>query len=79
MEREVISSVADPASEQAGLLCSFLGCDRRPFNPLLATLPKMIHAPASDHDADTWIAQFVRLAVAESRDKRRGAKRYSSA
>jgi AraC-like DNA-binding protein len=74
MEREVVSTVADNASEQAGLLCGFLGCDRRPFNPLLATLPKMIHAPAADHESDTWSAQFVRLAVAESRDKRPGGE-----
>jgi AraC-like DNA-binding protein len=74
MARQVVASVADTASEQTGLLCGFLGCDRRPFNPLLATLPKMIHAPASDHEADTWIAQFVRLAVDESRHKRPGGE-----
>jgi AraC-like DNA-binding protein len=62
------------ASEQASLLCGFLGCDRRPFNPLLAGLPRMIHAPASNGDADGWIEQFARVAASESRRKRPGGE-----
>ena len=31
----------------AGLVCGFLGCDARPFNPLLAALPRVIHLPAA--------------------------------
>src|SRR5262245_25512125 len=30
-------------AEGAKLICGFLGCDARPFNPLLAALPKVIH------------------------------------
>ena len=67
------------ASEQAlptdaSLLCGFLGCDRRPFNPLLATLPRMIHAPAADAGPDDWIVHFARIATTESRDKRLGGE-----
>jgi hypothetical protein len=29
-------------------VCGFLGCDRRPFNPLLAALPRRIHLRATD-------------------------------
>jgi AraC-like DNA-binding protein len=67
---------ADSQSVQTSLLCGFLGCDRRPFNPLLGTLPRMIHAPASDlpGDADDWIAHFARLAAAESERKRPGGE-----
>ena len=28
------------------LVCGFLGCDLRPFNPLVAALPRMLHLPA---------------------------------
>jgi AraC-like DNA-binding protein len=65
---------ADPT--QASVLCGFLGCDRRPFNPLLASLPRMIHVPAAELTADGegWVAQFARLAAAESRDKRPGGE-----
>ncbi len=31
------------ASEAAHLVCGFLGCDVRPYNPLLAALPRVIH------------------------------------
>jgi AraC-like DNA-binding protein len=29
----------------ATFVCGFLGCDRRPFNPLLSTLPRRLHLP----------------------------------
>jgi len=63
-------------SKQASLLCGFLGCDRRPFNPLLGTLPKMIHVPAAllDPGVDHWIVHFIRLAKAESTSKRPGGE-----
>jgi hypothetical protein len=43
IEQEVVSSVARMELAQACLLCGFLGCDRRPFNPQLAIL---LNAPA---------------------------------
>jgi AraC-like DNA-binding protein len=54
------------------LVCGFLGCDLRPFNPLIATLPRLLHLQArEDHG---WIAQFMRQAVAESRNKNPGGE-----
>jgi AraC-like DNA-binding protein len=73
MERCTAAVPADAQAGQTSLLCGFLGCDRRPFNPLLGTLPRMIHAPASDF-ADDWIAHFARLAAAESERKRPGGE-----
>ena len=32
------------------LLCGFLGCDERPYNPLLTALPAMIHLTAAGTD-----------------------------
>lgn len=58
-------------SEQARLVCGFLGCDARPFNPLLATLPKVMHLRA--RDGDDILRRLVELAVAESSVPRPGS------
>ena len=34
---------ADTESRVTEFVCGFLGCDRRPFNPLLSALPSVIH------------------------------------
>jgi AraC-like DNA-binding protein len=54
------------------LVCGFIGCDMRPFNPLIATLPRLLHLPAADGGA--WSEQVVRLAAAESSRKRPGSE-----
>lgn len=51
-------------------VCGFLGCDRRPFNPLLASLPRMMHVRGI---AGGWLAEFPRQAVAESQRARAGS------
>ena len=53
------------------LICGFLGCDARPFNPLLASLPRVIHLNERDGGA---IAAFVQVALAESRQRRPGGE-----
>jgi AraC-like DNA-binding protein len=59
--------------EHAQLICGFLACDVRPFNPLLATLPRVIHVPRPPDD-DGVITQFIRLALAESAARRAGGE-----
>jgi AraC-like DNA-binding protein len=54
------------------LVCGFIGCDVRPFNPLLATLPRLLHLPAQE--GGDWSAQFVQLAAAESQNRRPGSE-----
>jgi AraC-like DNA-binding protein len=54
------------------LVCGFLGCDMRPFNPLIATLPRLLHLKASD--SRDWVAQFMQMAVTESRNKLPGGE-----
>src|SRR4029450_2918671 len=59
-------------SYETTLVCGFLGCDVRPFNPLIATLPRLLHLRAGEnHD---WIAEFMRQAVTESQSKRPGGE-----
>ena len=52
------------------LVCGFLGCDLRPFNPLVAALPRILHLPGSR--AGTWVARVIDQAVAESNERRPG-------
>jgi AraC-like DNA-binding protein len=54
------------------LVCGFLGCDLRPFNPLIARLPHMLHLRAMPDQA--WIGHFMRHAVDESTAKRPGGE-----
>ena len=53
------------------LVCGFLGCDARPFNPLLGALPPIIRV---SERAGGVIGAFVQLAVAESRHPRIGSE-----
>lgn len=72
IDRPVIPDTRKAGS--AALLCGFLGCDRGPFNPLLSALPRMIHAPSSSLEADSWTAHLWKLATAESMEKRPGGE-----
>ncbi len=52
-------------------VCGFLGCDLRPFNPLVAALPRVLHLPAAR--AGAWVSHVIEQAVAESNNPRPGA------
>jgi AraC-like DNA-binding protein len=58
--------------DKAHFVCGFLGCDSRPFNPLLESLPRILHVHNPDADRNGWIAQFTRCAVMEAKEKRAG-------
>jgi AraC-like DNA-binding protein len=59
--------------ERARIICGFLGCDERPFNPLLAALPRTIHlARATNEGASGWLATLLNIAVRESGSARAG-------
>lgn len=60
--------------ERTMLVCGFLGCDARPFNPLIGSLPRLLIVRAKDDASDGWLAQFIRFAVSESSQKRPGGK-----
>jgi len=59
------------ADAGANFVCGFLGCDARPFNPLLAALPRVIHMSDRENGA---LSGLVRFAVAESREPRIGGE-----
>ena len=65
------TELPDPDAE-ALIVCGFLGCDLRPFNPLIAALPRLLHLHADDDNA--WIANFTQQAAAESHAQRPGGE-----
>ena len=42
--------------------CGFLGCDTRPFNPLLEALPRIVRAPVSEASW-RWVTRLLDAAV----------------
>jgi len=71
LELPVSISVGSGASESAGFVCGFLGCDARPFNPLLSALPHLFKV--SDQ-VDGPLSAYVRIALAESKKPRIGGE-----
>jgi AraC-like DNA-binding protein len=65
-------SIQGGGKEQTKIICGFLGCDAKPFNPLLSTLPRMIHVRGSA-DPDSTLRKLVELAVAETRGRSAGS------
>lgn len=58
----------------AKFVCGYLACDAQPFNPLLDSLPPIIKAKNPEGSDKGWLGQFIRLAMAESADKRAGGE-----
>jgi AraC-like DNA-binding protein len=58
--------------EQAALVCGFIGCDMRPFNPLISMLPRLLHL--TGRGTDSWSQQFIQLAATESGSPRPGSE-----
>ena len=55
-------------AEPTEFVCGFLGCDSRPYNPLLTALPRVFRVS----DSAGSLASYVRFALAESKDQRIG-------
>jgi AraC-like DNA-binding protein len=58
-------------SAEAVIVCGFIGCDLRPFNTLVASLPRILHVPAAK--TGRWVAHVIDQAAAESREPRAGS------
>lgn len=63
---------AQPPARAASFVCGFIGCDLKPFNPLIATLPRLLHLPAEERSALS--EQFATFAAAESAARRPGSE-----
>jgi AraC-like DNA-binding protein len=56
------------------VVCGFLACDARPFNPLLDNLPPVIKVGGPEGGNQGWFGQFIRFAIMESAEKRAGGE-----
>ena len=52
-----------PPEADTVMVCGFLGCDLRPFNPLIGALPRMLHLHAAQ--AGGWMGPAIAQAAAE--------------
>jgi AraC-like DNA-binding protein len=64
-----LGAAADSAPTH--IVCGYLGCDARPYNPLLMALPNAIHVQDS---AGGTLATYVQLALTESKKSRLGGE-----
>jgi AraC-like DNA-binding protein len=61
--------------ERARIVCCVLGCDDRPFNPLLSALPRVIHlSSAGGSVAAGWLGTLLGMAAKESGSARAGGE-----
>jgi AraC-like DNA-binding protein len=59
--------------DRARLVCGFLGCDDRPYNPLLAALPSVIHVrAAAERGTPGLLGTLLGIAATEATDTRPG-------
>jgi AraC-like DNA-binding protein len=54
-------------------VCGYLGCDLRPFNPVLAALPPFLHVPRREGGPDL-LDRLVALAIEEAASGRPGGR-----
>ena len=60
--------------DRATVVCGFLGLDARPFNPLLAALPRVLHIPGTALGEGSWVTTFMRAVVTESNQRLPGGE-----
>jgi AraC-like DNA-binding protein len=66
-------TIGTPAEDaETSVVCGFLGCDLRPFNPLIANLPPIMHLPAGEDGQ--WIIDTLQQAVRASCQRRPGSE-----
>ena len=71
LELPVSISMGGSTPESAGFVCGFLGCDARPYNPLLAALP---HIFKVSDPVDGPLGAYVQIALTESKRPRIGSQ-----
>lgn len=60
--------------DRAQFVCGFLGCDARPFNPLLDALPKLLHVNRPIGDPSDLLDRLIDLTLAEAQINRAGGE-----
>ena len=60
--------------ERTSVVCGFLGCDAKPFNPLIASMPRVLRMAGMAAEGNSWVANLLDSVVEESRGKRPGGE-----
>ncbi len=63
----------DDARQHTSFICGFLGCDARPFNPILWALPRAIHLRRVTQPGDR-LSHLLTYAIAELRERGPGQR-----
>lgn len=66
-----LSELGGSAGERTRFVCGYLGCDARPFNPIIGALPRQLEARCSNV-GDNLTYDLVRVALLETRTPRAG-------
>lgn len=61
-------------AERAKFVCGFLGCDLRPFNPLLEALPRLLHVKRASGEPSDLLDGLIGLTLAEAQVQRVGGE-----
>jgi AraC-like DNA-binding protein len=69
-ERCSMLRIGGQGGHRTTFVCGFLGCDIRPYNPIVSGLPRFMHARGV---ADGWLSELPRQVVTESRLARAGS------
>jgi len=61
----IVTRKDDGGPAHCHLVCGYFGCDAKPFNPLLAALPRMLHAQISPV-SQSWLSTMLNVATEEA-------------
>jgi AraC-like DNA-binding protein len=71
----IVCELGGGGAERSRIVCGFLGCDERPYNPLLGALPTVIHLEGSGPSAAAgWLGTLLNIALKESGSARAGTE-----
>src|SRR5690606_32858705 len=62
---------------EATTICGFLGCDMRPFNPILVSLPRMLLLRRPRSDGRDFLDSLIHLTLEEAQAARPGGQGIS--
>jgi AraC-like DNA-binding protein len=73
-DRQLPFQVTPPGGdgESTRFTCGYLGCDARPFNPVLQSLPRLLHSRATEGAG--CMAQLIQMAINETATRRAGGE-----
>jgi len=73
----IVYEMGGGGDNRARVVCCFLGCDERPYNPLLTALPPVIHLAARG-SRNGWLETAFGIAITESGARRPGGENVLS-